>query len=640
MRWQSTPYVIPLIAAAIISAALAIHAWRRRPTPGAVTFAVMMLAVCEWTLGYALELSSATLTAIVFWAKVEYLGIVAGPVAALALALEYTGRERRLTPRSLVLLSIVPVVTLLLVWTNDFHGLIWRTVGLDTNTPFALLSVTYGAWFLVHALYSYLAMIIGIFLLGQALVRSSHPYREQAAVLALSEIVPLIGNGLYLSQLSPFPHLDLTPFAFTLAGLLWTWGLFHFRLLDIVPIARSAVIESMSDAVIVLDAQNRIVDLNPAAQRIVRRTAAEAIGQPARDVLSGRPDLLERYRDATEARAEIALGVESRCFYDLRISPLYDRRRRISGRLIVLRDITDRKRAEEQLYRAKEEAEAASRAKSTFLANMSHELRTPLTSILGYTELLQMVAEDRGYAALLPDLGQIRVSGNHLLALISDILDLSKIEAGKLELYLETFDIAALVNYVAASIRPLVEQNGNSLKVQCADTIGTMHADLTRVQQVLFNLLSNAAKFTTQGTITLAVTRETNDERRTTNDPTSNPSSFVLRPSSFVIFKVSDTGIGMTPEQLAGLFKEFVQADASTTRKYGGTGLGLALSRRFCRMMGGDITVASQAGQGATFTVSLPAVVADLTAEQTTTSTEPAARQPNDVSPIQHEVAR
>jgi PAS domain S-box-containing protein len=591
MRWQYTPYALPLILAAIICAVLAIHAWRRRPAPGATIFAVMMLAVTEWTGGYALELSSAELPLIVFWAKLEYLGIVVGPVAALILALAYTGRERWLTRRRLALLASIPIVTLLLVWTNDLHGLIWRSVRLADSVPFAILDVNYGLWFLVHAAYSYLLMLIGMILVFQSFFRSARPYRGQAAVLVLSGAAPLLGNALYISKLSPFPHLDLTPFAFTLAGLLWAWGLFHFHLLDIVPVARDAIIESMSDAIIVLDARNRIVDINPAAQRILRRTASETIGQPAALVLSARRDLIERYRDATEARDEIALGVETKCVFDLRISPLYDQHRRLTGRLIVLRDITDRKRVEEQLHDAKEAAETASGAKSIFLANMSHELRTPLTSILGFSELLQMRAHDRGYDELIPDLDQIRSAGNHLLALISDILDLSKIEAGKFELYLESFDVPALVGYVASNVRPLVERNDNTLEVCCPDDLGKIHADMTRVQQILFNLLSNAAKFTEHGTITLTVARETSGD------------------GDWFSFRIADTGIGLTPEQLQNLFKEFIQADPSTARKYGGTGLGLALSGRFCRMMGGDITAESQADQGSVFAVRLPAVV-------------------------------
>jgi signal transduction histidine kinase len=234
--------------------------------------------------------------------------------------------------------------------------------------------------------------------------------------------------------------------------------------------------------------------------------------------------------------------------------------------------------------------EIASQHKSKFLANMSHELRTPLNAIIGYSEMLQEEADDLGEAALLPDLQKINAAGKHLLGLINDILDLSKIEAGKMDLFLEDFSVPDLVRDVAAIVRPLVEKNANSLVVECADDLGTMHADLTKVRQALFNLLSNASKFTDHGTITLAVQREADD---------------------WLSFAVSDTGIGMTEEQMSRLFEAFSQAEASTRTKYGGTGLGLAISRQFCRLMGGDLTVESVYGQGSTFTARLPAVAVE-----------------------------
>jgi PAS domain S-box-containing protein len=479
----------------------------------------------------------------------------------------------------------------------------------ETSTSVALLDVVYGLWFIMHTAYSYLAMIFGILLVVLAFIRSPRPYRGQAAVLVLSGIAPLSGNAIYLLKLNPFPYLDLTPFAFTVAGVLWAWGLFHFQLLDIVPVARDAVIESMSDAVLVVDAHGRIVDMNPAAQQILRRSAAELIGQRADLALSVRADLVERYRDTTEAQAEITSIYDPNRFYDLRISPLYDRHARLTGRLIVLRDISERKQIEAALVQAKEQAEIASRSKSTFLANMSHELRTPLTSIIGYSDLLKALAEVRGYEEILPDLDRIGAAGGHLLALISDILDLSKIEAGKLDLFLEKFNLPALVAYVASTIRPMVAANRNTLTVDCPEAIGSMYADLTRVRQILFNLLSNAAKFTSDGTITLRVRRQSAESsQQLTNDALAD-----RRPptADWIVFELTDTGIGMSQEQIAGLFEEFVQADPATTRKYGGTGLGLALSRRFCQMMGGDITVTSRLGQGSTFTARLPALVAD-----------------------------
>jgi GAF domain-containing protein/DNA-binding response OmpR family regulator/anti-sigma regulatory factor (Ser/Thr protein kinase) len=237
--------------------------------------------------------------------------------------------------------------------------------------------------------------------------------------------------------------------------------------------------------------------------------------------------------------------------------------------------------------------EVADRHKSEFLANMSHELRTPLNAIIGYSEMLQEDAADLGAEQFTDDLKKINAAGKHLLELINAVLDLSKIEAGKMELYLESFDVAGLIHDIAAVIQPLAGKNGNRLEIRCPEGIGAMHADLTKVRQALFNLLSNACKFTEQGTVALAVAREPRDGQ------------------DWMVFSVSDTGIGMTPEQLARLFEAFSQADAATTRKYGGTGLGLALSRRLCRMMGGDVTVESESGRGSTFTIRLPAHVTE-----------------------------
>jgi len=235
------------------------------------------------------------------------------------------------------------------------------------------------------------------------------------------------------------------------------------------------------------------------------------------------------------------------------------------------------------------ELETASRHKSAFLANMSHELRTPLNAIIGYSEMLQEEAEEIGEDTFLSDLQKINAAGKHLLGLINDILDLSKIEAGRMDLFLETFEISQLVRDVEAIVQPLMDKNASTLVVTCPDDAGEMRADLTKVRQTLFNLLSNAAKFTDHGTISLTVERE---------------------PDDWLTFAVSDTGIGMTEEQLGRLFEAFSQAEASTRSQYGGTGLGLAISRHFARMMGGDLTVESVYGQGSTFTVRLPAVVA------------------------------
>ena len=273
----------------------------------------------------------------------------------------------------------------------------------------------------------------------------------------------------------------------------------------------------------------------------------------------------------------------------------------------TVQDITDRKQTESAMQLALEAAESANRAKSTFLANMSHELRTPLNAIIGYSEMLQEEAEELGSCESVSDLEKICSAGKHLLSLIDDILDISKIEAGRMDLYLESFDIHNLIESAVATARPLVEKNGNTLEVYCPDNLHTMHADMTKVRQVLLNLLSNAAKFTQNGRIAIGVERIKNEQLKMKNQEES--SQILISNSEFLSFRVADTGIGMTQEQLERVFQPFTQADASTTREYGGTGLGLAISQRFCQMMGGSIEVSSSLGAGTTFTVLLPSAI-------------------------------
>ncbi|PKL77146.1 MAG: hypothetical protein CVV27_06645 [Candidatus Melainabacteria bacterium HGW-Melainabacteria-1] len=363
---------------------------------------------------------------------------------------------------------------------------------------------------------------------------------------------------------------------------------------------KSAILATSLDCIISIDEHNHIIEWNPAAEATFGYTRAEAIGSYLPELvvppdqrqhqlegisrymaalqnhmLGERIEVISIRRDGSEFPAELAVTrIETES------GPMFT---------AYLRDITQRKLIEQALHEALDGAEAANRTKGMFLANMSHELRTPLNVILGYAELLEEEAEEEERSGLIKDLYKIRHAGHHLLTLINQVLDLSKIEAGKMEVYAEEFELDTLIREISETVRLLMEQNGNVLMLHCQPELGRMHSDPLKIRQVLLNLLSNAAKFTQQGTVTLEALREFGESE------------------DWILFCVTDTGIGIAPEQMGKLFEPFTQADPTTTREYGGTGLGLALSRHFCYMLGGEVTVSSVPGEGSSFTIRLPA---------------------------------
>ncbi|MDX1624830.1 MAG: GAF domain-containing protein [Gemmatimonadota bacterium] len=352
------------------------------------------------------------------------------------------------------------------------------------------------------------------------------------------------------------------------------------------------LVQNSPVAVVTLDVNHDVVSCNPAFEKLYQYAEAEVVGRNLDDLITTE----ETRREAVGYTRQALAGVHDRpvkvisrrCRKDgtlvdvevLGVPVVVDGER--VGLMALYHDISE-------LLDARRRAEAASQAKSRFLASVSHELRTPLNAIIGYSEMLGEEAVERSLHGFADDLGKIRSAGRHLLTLINDILDLSKVEAGKMELNPERFDVSELIGEVVPTAMPLAEENGNRLEVPGVDGLGTMRTDRTRLRQVLLNLLSNACKFTEGGEVRLEV------------DPRPGEVS-----DGWIVFRVRDTGIGMTDEQMERLFEAFSQAESSTASRFGGTGLGLAISRHFCRLMGGDVTVESRHGEGSTFTVRLP----------------------------------
>ena len=350
------------------------------------------------------------------------------------------------------------------------------------------------------------------------------------------------------------------------------------------------VLSSMAESLVVLDARGIIQTVNKAATTLLGHDAEVLIGRPFTAIL---PDYGSQISDHRPQHDPIERVYQHRDGQPVPVlltrSPLRDEQGRTIGSVCVASDITQLKHAERSLRDAKQVAEEASLAKSRFLANMSHELRTPLNAVIGYAEMLLEESDERGLRSSADELRKVQFAGKHLLGLISDILDLSKIEAGRMDIHLETFDVADMIDTVLGTVGPMIAKNGNQISIVCPPSIGFIHADLTKIRQILLNLLSNAAKFTERGTVRLGVARHNAGTPR-------------------LVFTIADTGIGMTQGQVAQLFQAFSQADPSTSRRFGGTGLGLAISKAFTDMLGGTIEVQSKLGNGTIFIVRLPFV--------------------------------
>jgi PAS domain S-box-containing protein len=364
------------------------------------------------------------------------------------------------------------------------------------------------------------------------------------------------------------------------------------------------ILESAGEGILGLDSAGQLILANPAAARMLGYEQDEIIGQLQYKIIHHTKADGTRY-SLEESPISNAIKVGQVCHRDDEIfrrkdgtsftaeyitTPIREANQ-VTGAVMTFRDVTERKQAELALQEAKMAAEAANLAKSQFLANMSHELRTPLNAIIGYSEMLKEDAVDLEPEDFIPDLERIHAAGKHLLGLINDVLDLSKIEAGKMELHLESFALSTLLKEVISTVQPLIEKNVNTLEVICTEPVGEIYADMTKLRQILVNLLSNAAKFTENGLILVEVIRQQQDDE------------------DWIYCRVADDGIGITHEQRTKLFRAFTQADASTTRKYGGTGLGLAITKQFVEMMGGSIYLISEFAQGSLFTIKLPTLV-------------------------------
>jgi PAS domain S-box-containing protein len=601
MTWQFNPFAVPSLVAAVILFFVTLAVWRRRKTPAASSFIAMACAIIWWCMFNGVYMLGGNAYTHYLFTTFQYPGIVTLPVFWLVFALQYTDNNAWVTPRNIILLLIYPFITLALVFTNPWHHWMWSHVpaNLDWNGWFYTIKIVAGPNWWGMVVYSYTLITIASAVILVHLFRSQELYQRQTRPILLGIFAPWVSNVIFVFNLSPILNWDLTPLTFAISGVAFSWSLASYGIFELTPIANDVVVHNLRDAVFTLDQQGRIVNLNPFAAQVANRPASEIIGQPMETLIDDRDDLLDLYHRSTaapgdELMTEIVLErAGTSRYFEAHLSPLRDHADKFVGRLLILRDVTERKLSEIAMQQAREAAESANKAKSVFLASMSHEIRTPMNAVIGMSGLLldtNLTAEQRDYAET------IRSSGDALLSIISDILDFSKIEAGRMDMEAQAFPLRDCVESALGMVAArALEKNIKTAYVIEDGVPSSIVGDAARLRQVLANLLSNAVKFTEKGEVCLTVRIEQ-----------TKAASVVLK------FLIRDTGIGLSQAGIGRLFQPFVQADSSTTRKYGGTGLGLAISKRLVELMGGEMFVESAGlGQGSTFSFTIEVAVAN-----------------------------
>jgi len=580
MTFQFNAYAVTLLLSgvAILIFGLCLFDWSKRAVRW---FPVMMQLTALWAIAYALELASSSLEAMLFWIRIEYVGISFVPAAWLMFVLRYVGRESQLGLRARLLIFGFPCLTLLAVWTNSWHHLHYRSVGVDASGPFPLLALQPGPWYAIHTLSIYTLLGYGLYLLADRFRHADGVYRRQNLAILVGALIPWGSNLAYLLGFKLHRHIDLTPFAFLVTSMVVGWALFRFKLFDLVPSARERVIEGIQEGMLVLDQKGRAVDVNARMRDLLGPAGGTCIGRPIAALMPEKGELLARIADDKEGRLETDIQRGSEILsLEVAITPLWDWRERRSGTLLIFWDITERKAAARQLEAQAVELRGLNQMKSRILSIIAHDLRSPLAGLTSMLEIADagMLSEEE-FRELIP---MISRSVDDASALLENLLTWSLGQLDGQLIRRERFDLSIL----AGADLPPFEKKASDKGVQLVNRLtegAWVDADRNMISLVVRNLVGNAVKFCRR-------------DDRITLETRAHEGALILT--------VTDTGVGMKPEVLRQLFGFDLVSQLGTEQERG-TGRGLKLCHDFVLKNGGEIWAESELGKGSRFHVRL-----------------------------------
>ncbi len=584
-------YVVFLALAPVAAAVLVLvagFAWRRRGTPPAANLLWLALATLGWLIANSLELISASPSGTLWWGRVAYVFIAATALAWLAFAIQYVGRQDWLTPSRLVPLALVPAITSFLSLTSAAHGFLWADYRLVPAGGFLHLWIEqYGPWFWMHVLYCYACILLGAGLILAHFLRAAKIYRRQAGWVVVGALCAVVVNVAYVFRLIPGWRKDYSPLALAWAGLFFAVGIFRHRLLDLRPVGRNQLVESIRDAVIVVDTQHRIVDVNPAARGVLSNWDGGLIGEPVSDILPVASSALVSSPPGQPAQEEISIERDGETrYYELRLSDVADTRGRLMGRLLVLRDVTERRETMMQLRRQERLA-----AIGQLAGGVAHDFNNLLASIILHAQLAQKQQRNDRSGGVEENLRVIVQESRRAADLVTQILDFSRSAV----MESEPLDLGDLLEDVASVLRRTIREDIH-LMVETPSSACVVEADPTRIQQMLLNLATNARDAMPDGGELRIAVKCRPASRGCDGADAGAP------PERWAHLTVSDTGTGIDEEVQSHLFEPFF-----TTKEPGeGTGLGLAQVYGIVNQHRGCIEVETELGKGTTFHVFLP----------------------------------